>query len=156
MSVRRRAASVCRKQSCYTPPLLSLSHRRWSADLSVAPLQLGRCWVSLTDSQGPTTTAGLVNAKARLTSWPHLASAFCGKEKTWVDASWRHFSQLMTQNNIAITSRVKHQRLHFYLIVSNKQKNYSLPQFLLISSAPLWIVFCVFVHKCVVGTLLVR
>lgn len=58
-----------------------------------------------------------------------MASAFCGKEKTWVDASWRHFSQLMTQNNIAITSRVKHQRLHFYLIVSNKQKkkNYSCP-----------------------------
>lgn len=85
---------------------------------------------SFIDSEDPTITARLFNAKSRLTSWPHLAPAFCGQRKIEVDVSWSCFSQLMMWNNIGITCRVKHQQIHFcsaVLIATYKQRNYSCP-----------------------------
>lgn len=146
-----RAASVSRNQSGYTEPLhqppspsplCSVDHRGLLT--SAWPHSNSNTAGSFTDSEDPTITAGLFNAKPRLTSWPHLAPAFCGQEKTVLKFLGAICSQLLMWNNIGITSCVKHQQIHFclaVLIATYKQRHYSCPNFLLIHSALLCIVF---------------
>lgn len=131
MSVRRRAASVYRNQSWYKGSL----HLLLMAQLTTKTYRPLRgptlnAAGSLIYSEDKTITTRLFNAKSRLTSWPHLAPAFCGQRKTGVNITWSHFSQLMMWNNIGITSCVKHQQIHFcsaVLIATCKQRNYSCP-----------------------------
>lgn len=86
-----RAASVSRNQSRGPgPPSPSLhcSADHWGLLTPVWPHSISNAAGSFTDSEDSTMRAGLLNAKPRLTSWPLLAPAFCGRLRTGVDVSW--------------------------------------------------------------------
>lgn len=128
MSARCRMA-LCKQEPefVYRPPHLLLMGLCWPLHGLTPTLTMRG---PFTESEDPTITAGLFNTKPRLTSWPHLAPAFCGLRRIGADVSWSYFSKLMKWNNIAITSRVKYQQIHFctaVLIVTYKQRNYSCP-----------------------------
>lgn len=101
MSVRRRAASVSRNQSCHRGPLsptphCSVDHRGLLT--SAWPHSDSNAAGSLKTQKTPTITAGLFNAKSRLTSLAPLGPlAFCGQKEDLVDVSWSH---LFTANDV--------------------------------------------------------
>ena len=142
-----RAASVSRNRSWYTgPPTTTTTTTPTSTSPHCSDDHRGLltfAWPHsnsnaagpfFTDSEGPTITARLFNAKPGLTSWPHLAPAFCGQERTGLMFLGAVCSRLLMWNNIGITSRVKHQHIQVFfcsavLIATCKQRHYRLPQF---------------------------
>lgn len=144
------AASVSRNRSWYaggppSPPHLLLvaqmtTEPRWPLRGPTPTLTLPGLF---TDSEDPTITARLFNAKPGLTSWPHLAPAFCGQERTGLMFLGAVCSRLLMWNNIGITRWVKHQHIRFCSavpIATCKQRHCSRPNFAPPYSAPLCIV----------------